>query len=120
MGINLDAMQNTFQTTDATTTSVVSYSFPSNASGIVQVRVIGTDSSQNTIGIETRAIVKRGMGICSLVGLGESTIKKESDVALSLAGEFLSVNGSSIDVNVTGVALTTINWAARIDILYLN
>ena len=119
MGINLDIAQNTLQTTDATQTAAVTYSFPANASAIVQVRVIGVDSSQNTYALEQRYGVKRSAGTCSIVDLGV-TVLGVADIALLSASAALLVNGSSIEIDVTGILLTTINWAARMDIMYLN
>jgi hypothetical protein len=119
MGINIDIAQNIFQTTDATPALAASYSFPANASAIVQVRVIGVDSSQNTYALEQRYGVKRALGNCAIVDLGV-TVLGVADPALLLASATLNVNGSSIEIDVTGVALTTINWAARMDIMYLN
>ena len=119
MGINTDIAQNTILTSDDTPTTTAVYSFPAHASAIVQVRVIGTDNSQNTYTLEQLYGVKRAAGVCSIVGLG-STILNVADLSLLTASATLNVNGSSIEINVTGLIGTDINWAARMDLMYLN
>lgn len=119
MSVTYDVAQNTLQTIDATQTVAVTYSFPANASSIIQVRVIGVDTSQNTYALEQRYGVKRSAGNCSIVDLGV-TVLGVADVALLTASATLNVNGDSIEIDVTGILATTINWVARMDIMYVN
>lgn len=124
MGFGLDTMQGEVTTTDATQTMSLSYDFPTNSvpdnsTAIVQMRVIGFDSSQNSIAIEQTYVVKRQSGNCSIVG-SATTIMNNHDLALVLASAVLNIDGSAIEVDVTGVIDTTINWGARIDILYYS
>jgi hypothetical protein len=119
MGLNSDQTQNTFQTTDAEPVIVISYSWPVNATGIVQVRVIGKDLNGNAIVAEYRYGVKRASGNCSIVG-EPTTVMLQKDQALSEAGIAVNTNGASFSVDVFGVKETVIEWAAKLDILYLN
>lgn len=119
MGMSSDIAQNLYTTTDATPTTVTTYSFPQNCSALITLRIIGTDSSQDTYVSEQRYVVKRQTGSCSIVGIA-TTIINEADLALATASSALNVNGGSIEASVTGVLSTTINWGARIDILYLS
>jgi hypothetical protein len=119
MGLNSDQTQNTLQTTDAQPVIAVSYSWPANATGIVQVRVIGKDSNENAIIAEFRYGVKRAAGNCLMIG-DPATVTFQKDSALAEAGIAVNTNGSSLSVDVFGIAETVIDWAAKLDILYLN
>lgn len=125
MGINSDIAQNTITTTDSTPTSAVTYALPANAAALIQVRLVGMnisqqDGSQNTVAIESRVVVKRTSGSCSIVGTGETSLVKQTDSALSAAWAAVAVNGSSIQVNVNGIDEVTISWGVRLDVIYLN
>ena len=124
MSFGSDIAQGTATTSNASPTTVVSYDFvangvPDNSSAIVVVKTIGFDGSQNTIGVEQKYVVKRSTGNCSIVGLG-STLISASDLSIATASVVLAVNGTSIEVHVTGVLLTTIGWGSRMEIFYLN
>lgn len=119
MGLNSDQTQNTLQTSDDIKSTVVSYSWPANATGIVQVRAIGKTENGDGLGVEYRYVIKRASGNCSIIG-SPAVLLSESDAGLNNAGVMLNVNGSSISVDVQGINATVIDWAAKLDILYLN
>lgn len=123
MSLNLDSIQGLVTTTNATPTTVATYDFDANSltnvSAIAKIRVVGADSSQNTICIDAEYAVKRETGNCSLVGLVSVQLANK-DLALALASASLVVNGAAVDLMVTGVFATTINWGGKIEVLYLT
>ena len=122
MSFGTDGAQGTTETTDASLAIVASYDFvdngiPDNVGTIIQCRVIGFDSSGNTVGIEQKYVVKRLAGNCIVVASGQ-TIISASDLSLSTVSANLVGSGTSVQLKVSGTIATTIQWGARIDIFY--
>lgn len=117
MGVINDMVQNTYQTTDASSNAALIYSFPANSSGKFTANVLAVDpSTQNTAGFELKFMAKRVNGSCIIVGTVTNTMPLASDLLLATASVSASVFGSSVVINVVGVALTTLNWDLQMQV----
>jgi hypothetical protein len=120
MGFYNDAAQSSVVTTDATQTQALSYDLPSNSvpdNSIINalIKVSGFDSSLNACVIEKLYAVKRGTGDCTIIG--ETTIAEIKDISLITADAVLNVDGSALEIDVTGVLLTDLTWEVRLEFL---
>lgn len=117
MGVINDTAQNTYQTTDASSNAALIYSFPANSSGKFTANVLAVDpSTQNTAGFELKFMAKRVNGNCTIVGTVTNVMPSASDASLSTAAVSATIFGSSVVINVAGVAATTLNWDLQIQV----
>lgn len=97
-------------TTDGSAVAVASYAPASNSVEIIKVFVTGIDpSTLDSVSYERTVKVKNNGSSVSL-GVVQSDYTS-ADASLSAAGCSIQLDGSSVKVNVTGVASKTIQWA---------
>lgn len=113
MSIALDVQAMTLQTTNATPGNVLTIAIPTGGVVVVEVVVvarIGTVSSG--AGYTTQATYKNNAGTVTLIGAALAPLIAE-DAGLASASIALAISGTNVNVQVTGIAATTIEWAAR-------
>jgi hypothetical protein len=96
----------TLQTTDVNRHVIDSYSLPSGCVANISANILGRQSTTNRAGYFVRATVRQDAGTAFMVGV-EDVLAKESNSAWDV---FVSVSGSSVQIEVQGVAATTIDW----------
>lgn len=107
-------------TTDGTTwTTIAYYTLDTNASYTIdKIWVVGKDASGNTASANGVHRGKRVSGTITLIGslVDIVTILAGSDVALNTSSYRININGNDIQLQVRGVAATTIEWFGGFDI----
>ena len=107
-------------TTDGTTwVTIAYYTLATNASYTIdKIWVIGKDASGNTATANGSHRGKRVSGTHALVGSAVDivTILAGSDAALSTSAYRINNSGDDIQLQVKGVAATTIEWFGGFDI----
>lgn len=109
-------------TTDGTTwTTVCSLTIPANCVFMVSGDVLGKDSSGNVVSAKGQRPGRRVSGVTSLVAslIDLVSILLGSDAVLSTSSYRINVSGDDIQLQVKGVALTTITWDGKL-FLWLN
>lgn len=109
-------VEGTVQTTDATVTTVTSYTMPDNCVGFFRVRMIGRRASNgDSAGYDSGATFKRhAAGGATLIAAVTTYAAMENDAAWGITVD-ASVN--DVRVRATGVAAVTIEWLATMDIV---
>lgn len=97
------------QTIGAVTENCLQLLTTTNTCFTLQVLVSGIADNDEAIGGYTTATIKNIAGIVSLVD--EPDIITQSDVGLASGTFAINVSGSFVNIDVTGVAGRTINWA---------
>lgn len=106
------AIPATIQTTDATPTVLDAYSLPPDSSFVVDVKVSVKEASSGgeSGGFGLRVVATRiGAGAAALVGAVQSYFVRRSDPSIDAT---LRVSGNDVEVEVTGLAATTLNWVS--------
>ena len=104
-------------TTDATTTTLLSWEIPDNSSAYVEASIVGKDSSGNTASRKVSACVKRVSGTASMVGTVQLIVPLIADAALLTVVMTMDVSSPVVRVRVTGIISTTIEWFCMFEIL---
>lgn len=114
-------IKGTVSTTDgATWVTLASYTLSSNAvASIKNISVIGKDGAGNMAEAQGTQRVKRVSGTLSAVGslVDLITMIVGSDVALNTSAYRINISGDVIQLQVKGVAATTIEWMGSADIM---
>jgi len=107
----------TVQTTDATVTTCGSYTLPDETVALIEARVVGRLSTGTAAGyIRVGTFQQETAGTTVQVGLLNVTnLYGAEDTATWDAT--LDISGAAVRVRVTGVAATTIDWLAIIDVV---
>jgi len=107
-------------TTDIVTTTVLTYPIPNNTGGVFVAKVTGRNTSTNAT---ANAILQFGAqnvaGTAAVVGTPQATLSvaNGSDASMNTVVVAVSASAGNILVRVTGLALTTIQWAAKVEAL---
>jgi hypothetical protein len=111
------SLQYVVQTTDATSTAAITISVDDYFGGKLRVEVIGVEDS-GAGSLAGEQVLKFWKDTTLNLGIPSDILPLDSDIA----GATYSVNNvsDSIEVTITGVAATVINWILRIDILQTN
>lgn len=106
------------QTTDATETVLLSKAVPANKAFLIKAYIVCMDSSNQAAVYERSAAVRNNNGAVSKVGSTQSTFTEENS-GMELANVTIDVTGSIFQVRVTGIAATTMNWSATVQVVSL-
>lgn len=107
-----DIQSGTLQTTNATPGNVLTIAIPTGGVVVINAFVtarIGTITSG--AGYEIIGTYKNNAGTVTLVGANATPLTNE-DAGLASASIALAISGTNVLVQVTGIAATTIEWAA--------
>lgn len=98
----------TVSTTDATTTQIATIATSNNTSYFITADIVARETvdSDESAGYVLKAHYRNDGGTLTQVG-GDDVLAFESTFGWSVA---TAVDGTSIDINVTGAASTSINW----------
>lgn len=113
----IDSQTAVVTTTDATVTTILSWTIPDGSSAYVEATIIGRDSSGNTTIKKIAACVKRNSGNASMVSSVQIIVPLVADVALLTVVATLDVSSPSVRVRVTGVIATTIEWFCELKVI---
>lgn len=107
-------MPNPLVTTDATTTTLVTYAPPRSATGALDSFAVWDFNLSATTGTvcatwSLRAAAKRVSGTTSLVGT-LTTLSSHKDAGAAAWTVSADVNAGNVRLRVTGAAATTITW----------
>jgi len=98
----------TVQTTDATQTTIDSFTLDDEETYMVQISVVGTkDDGSDRAGAILSALLYRDGGSATIQGVVQSMLEVYSDSNWSID---ITVSGNDVRASVTGLAATTINW----------
>ena len=106
----------TVQTTTADVTTLLTYAHPDASGAVIQAVVTAYDGSGNVKGWLMELVTKRVAGTLSAVGSLQSLMTAQGDAGLATAVAIITTSGTNVIVQVTGIALTTINWRARVEV----
>jgi hypothetical protein len=108
-------------TTDGTTwTTIASYIVSTNSVFVINdIWVIGKDGSGNVASASGKQSGKRVSGTVSMIGSLTSllTMALGSDVVLNTSDYRINISGDIIELQVKGVAATTIEWIGGFTII---
>jgi len=107
----------TIQTTDATVTTICSYTLPDACAALVRGYAAGrrpSNGDSTALWIE-RGVKRHGGGGATLIGSGPTT-RNYAQIGSNLT---LATSGNDILLQVTGAAATTIEWMAILEIIPL-
>lgn len=98
----------TLQTTDATATTIDSFTLDDEETYMVQINVVGTkDDGTDRCGAIKTALLYRDGGVATIQGVVHVTIEEFSDSNWDID---ITVNSNDVRATVTGLAATTVNW----------
>lgn len=109
-------VRSTAQTSGVATAVIGSLSIADGESYFLMGRAIGRAAAGASVGATRFAVVKRVAGVTSRVGV-DATIPLVADAALAGAVVTIDVNGNNAELQVTGVALQTIDWMGLLEAL---
>jgi len=95
------------QTTDGSFHTIDSYALPNGCVANVTANIVGRQSTTHRAGYFARATISQEGGTAATVGGGPDYLAKESNSNWDVR---ITVTGSSVSVDVLGVAATTIEW----------
>lgn len=103
----------TAQTTNATPTTLYSYALGTGKTMRIEADILGSSGNNRMRGITT-ATVKNISGTLSVVGASPVDIAAiVQDAALLTASYTITVSGTNVIIQVTGVLATTIDWISN-------
>lgn len=105
------------QTTDGTTaTVVVSWTVPTDTVAMLDLFLAGKSAAGKPATSRLAQTVQNIAGVLTLIGspIGIFTFAQGSDATLTTAAASVAVSGTSVQLKVTGVTATTINWDGHI------
>ena len=113
-----DKIKALVQTTDATQTTLCSFTIPSNSSAVVRATI----SLRNTANNDTAAIMivgtfKNNAGTVTLEGSVTSLLAIMGSAGLLTALSTMDVSGTNIRIRVTGIIATTIDWQVEANMI---
>lgn len=112
-----DRVNAQLQTTNATSTQILSYDLNDNFSGQANFIIIGRNVSTGaTCSMNAAFTVKNGVGSASVVGSVVYSLPLQSDVSLATVTATVGTSGASITISVAGVAATTIDWLCELSV----
>ena len=98
----------TVQTTDATQTTIDSFTLDDDETYMVQINVVGTKSDgSDRAGAIKSAVLYRDGGGATIEGVVASMLDEKSDSNWAID---ITVSGNDVRASVIGLAATTINW----------
>jgi hypothetical protein len=103
-------------TTDATQTTIATYTLPSNSVVELDVTVLARDYTNAVHAVYRRraAVSRHASGSAALVGTVDSSVNPDKENGGAAAWDVdISVTGATAIVRVTGAAATTIKWDER-------
>lgn len=106
-------------TTDAVTwTTISSYTLSTNCAVQLESWLVGKDSSGRVASATAVQALERISGTSSLIGsiVPLLTFTAGSNALLTTAAQRFNISGSTIQLQVTGVAATTIEWMGGFEI----
>lgn len=109
-------VRGTVQTTDATVTTLVSYTMADNTTAIFEARVTADQNAGATSsGFIRQSVYKRtGAGIATIVGAAVLTLTAEDNAATDC---IIDTDGANtVRVRITGIAATTMDWMGRLTV----
>jgi hypothetical protein len=104
-------------TTNATATTLDTYTVPEKSVTGVEVTVVARDASNNPGLFKQAAAVTKSTGSASIVGSVLNLITPILSVSLATATVTIDTSGSDIRLRATGVAATTIEWQFEWEII---
>lgn len=110
------------QTTDGTTwTTISSYTLSTNATVSIKTWLLGKDSTGKVAVSEGIQSLERIAGTPTLIGsvVELLTFALGSNATLTTCAQRLNLSGDIIQLQVKGVAATTIDWQGKMD-LFIN
>lgn len=105
------------QTTDGTTaTLVVAWTVPTDTIAILDLFLCGKAANGKPATARASQAVQNISGTVTLIGsaIGLLTFAQGSDATLTTCALSTAVSGTSVQLKVTGVAATTVNWDGHI------
>jgi hypothetical protein len=104
------------QTTDATATNILTLTLPDESAYFMGAKVVGRQSdTSNRACYNREALVYRNAGGgATIQGSVSDVTTIESDANWNAT---ITVSGNNASVTVTGIAATTINWKAEVELL---
>ena len=105
----------TVQTTNATATTIVSWTIPDTSAGHVLIRIAGKRSAVATTGAYFRGGKIESSGGTRVYTAGADIHIIEDDVNW---GTIAGINGSDLRIQVQGIAGQTIDWFCEIDLVF--
>lgn len=108
----IQKIQSVQSTTDAaTTTTIGSFTVPSNGSYHIEARVTGRNTANgDTVSAVVAGRFKRVSGTLSIIGTILSISALGGDAGLTTCVVSIDTNSDDIRVRATGVIATTIEW----------
>lgn len=106
----------TVQTTDATQTTIDSFTLDDEETYLVQISVVGTksDGSERCGAIKQAVLYRDGGGNATIQGVVHVTLEEYSDSNWDID---ITVSGNDVRASVTGLAATTVNWKCSIQFI---
>ena len=103
------------QTTDATVTTLWSYTLAEGESANFSISVNGSTTT-DSLGSFFDVVARRDSGgSAAIVGASATAILAVTDAALVTAVIAVDASGNDVRVRLTGIAATTINWIMSVD-----
>jgi hypothetical protein len=104
---------NSVTTVDATPTTILIAPFPTNTSGLVTIYAIARNPATGDTKCFTRLLpFKRAGAGLSFVGSSADLLPSAGDAATSAWDIQFNLSGNIVNMQVVGVAATTIKWYA--------
>lgn len=105
----LPSVAETVTTTDATITTLLSFTVPTGVIVTVNLTIGAKTSTPDGASRRMEGSFKNAAGVVSQIGATLTTLSV-GDVALATIAVIFDVTGATFRVRVTGVAATTIDW----------
>ena len=106
-------------TTDGTQTVLLSFPIPTGAVCSIDANVVARSSTGDGARVEKTQTFRNVGGTITAIGALLDIVALVTDVSLIGVAVTMAVNGTSVEVKVTGLIATTIDWFTEIT-AYIN
>lgn len=103
------------QTSDATPTVIASLEIEDNTAGIIEINIVGMDDAGTGAVTQSQRVRFIKLGTLTL-GTPSNVLALEDD--LTIGGITYVTTSADLEVEVTGIAATVINWEVTTKILF--
>jgi len=101
------------RTTDDTVTAIKTIALADNTTYVIKAVVVAREATNNRAAYErTFAFYREAAGAATLLGSNLLDFTSESNVAWDVT---MAASGNNVEIRVTGVAATTIDWTATVE-----
>lgn len=115
----IDSKSGIVTTSDGTQTVLISYALPTGSVCSIDCDIVARKSDGDGARVKKTQTFRNVSGTLTAIGALTDIIALVTDVSLATIAITMAVNGAAVEIKVTGIAATTIDWLGLITV-YIN